>query len=170
MRILLIVFIIMLEVCIISAYLFLFSVNKKQEHFIEIMKKKKTWRVITVIVIAPFILYAVVTMLLIIIRGDCFPAYHVYVDEGHYICYEDTYYVSITDDEEKVEMAEDYVQGNWIEKGYVRWEKTQFPYLHYWIPGYFLEELTTSQDGEYLYTHAWGGSTTFHEVYQRIEE
>ncbi len=151
-------------------YCILYCPKHYRDKIKEMLKKKKTQRVITVIVITPFILYAAVTMLLIIIRGDCFPAYHVYVDEIHYICYEDTYYVSITDDEEKVDIAEDYVQGNWIEKGYVRWEKTQFPYLHYWIPGYFLEELTTSQDGEYLYTHAWGGSTTFHEVYQRIEE
>ena len=87
-----------------------------------------------------------------------------------YIYYEDKYYVSITDDREKCDLVDERVQGNWIEHGYVRGEKTQFPYLHYWVPGHFLDELLVSEDEEYLYIHVWAGIDSYSEVYQRVEE
>ncbi len=166
------IFIVLSIVCVIigSIYIFSFSSSVRQERFIEIIKKKKTWLKIFVVTISPFVLYTIITLILVLLRGDSFPAYHISVDENQYIYYEDAYYVSITDDEEKCNIAREYVQGNWIEKGYVRWEKMQFPYIHYWIPGYFLEDLTVSDNNEYLYTHVWAGSTSFHEIYQRVEE
>lgn len=136
MKTLLVVFIILLMIGIIFTYLFYFSKIKKQEHFVDTMKQRKTWIIIVGIVITPIILYSVMTIMLIIIRGDDFSAYHVYIEEKDYIYYEDKYYVSITDDREKCDLVDERVQGNWIEHGYVRGEKTQFPYLHYWVPGY----------------------------------
>ena len=170
MKILLIIFILIVVICIISIYLFSFSAYRKQERFVDTMKQKKTWIIIVGIMIAPIILYSVMTIILIIIRGDDFPAYHVYSEEEDYIYYEDNYYVSITDDKEKCDLVDERVQGNWIEHGYVRGEKMQFPYLHYWIPGYFLEDLLVSEDEEYLFTRIWAGSTTFNNMYQRVEE
>ena len=150
---------------------------KNREKIIAFFKRKKTWSIagilmsiIALIPVGVILIYVVVTPILMMTRGDCFPAYHISMGENRYIYYEEAYYVSITDDEEKCNIAREYVEGNWIEKGYVRWEKMQFPYVHYWIPGYFLEELTASDNNEYLYTHEWAGSTVFHEIYQRVEE
>lgn len=170
MRILFILFIIILMIGIISIYLFSFSTNKKQERFVDVMKQKKTWIRIAIVTVSPFILYAVITILLVLMRGECFPAYYTQIHDKQYICYEDCYYVSITDNKEKCDIAKENVQGNWIEKGYVRGEKTQFPYLHYWVPGHFLDELLVSEDEEYLYIHVWAGIDSYSEVYQRVEE
>ena len=170
MKTLFVLLIILLMIGVIFTYLFYFSKIKKQEYFVDTMKQKKTWIIIVGIVIAPIILYSVMTIILIIIRGDDFPAYHVYSEEEDYIYYEDNYYVSITDDKEKCDLVDERVQGNWIEHGYVRGEKMQFPYLHYWIPGHFLDELLVSKDEEYLYIHVWAGIDSYSEVYQRVED
>lgn len=170
MKTLLVVFIILLMIGIIFTYLFYFSKIKKQERFDDVMKQKKTWIKIAIVTVSPFILYAIITILLVLMRGECFPAYYVQINDKQYIYYEDGYYVSITDNKEKCDIAKESVQGNWIEKGYVRGEKAQFPYLHYWVPGYFLEELSISEDEEYLYTRVWAGSTTFYDIYQRVED
>ena len=170
MRVIFNLIIILAALLIIFSFIFAFGPYKNRERFKRLMKKKATWVIMLLILLAPFLWYANYTMVLMLIRGDCFPAYHTYIEENQYIYYEDAYYVSITDDEEKCNIAREYVQGNWIEKGYVRWKKMQLPYMHYWVPGLFLEELAASDNNEYLYTHQWAGKTSFNEIYQRVEE
>lgn len=165
MRTAFVVFIVLAIISIVFIYIFYFSTVKRQERFVEIIKQKKTWAKISIIAVSPFVLYAIITTTLILIRGNCFLAYHVYVGEHHFVYYEESYYAQVEEGEQEDELRE-HVQGKWIEKGYVLSTPLQFPYFEYWVPDLFLEDLATSEDNKYIFTNTLGGG----KFYQRVEE
>lgn len=146
---------------------------KNREKIIAFFKRKKTWRIagilmalIALIPVGFIILYAVVTPVLMLIRGDCFTAQHVYIGDHHFISYNDEAYVEFTDNAEIRKMY-DTVDGDWSGgEGYVLRGPMRFPYLEYWELDMFIEDFEVSADGEYMITHTLGGQRN----YRRAEE
>lgn len=136
----------------IVAILFFFSFIslRRKEKLLSLFKKKTTWVICGLIIISPFLLYSIITILLINIRGDCFPAYYVVNDNVQYLCYEGNYYSELIDTSDINAMYAE-VNGDWSEEEqYMLSEPVKFPYAEYWIPGYFLDEIKVSSDDKYV--------------------
>ncbi len=150
--------IIIIMICILT---------NKRKKYVLLLKRIKTWMILLVITLSPFILYSIVTIVLILIRGECFVAYHEYVGDYHYIVYQDSKYVEIIDEEDKSRMNNSVDFADWSEnKMYVLYESISFPYVQYWYPDILLEGFRVTNDGKYMYTYTLGGGTD----YQRMEE
>lgn len=166
MRVIFNLIIILAALLIIFSFIFAFGPYKNRERFRRLMKKKATWVIMLLILLAPFLWYANYTMVLMLIRGDCFTAQHVYIGDHHFISYNDEAYVEFTDNAEIRKMY-DTVGGDWSGgEGYVLRGPMRFPYLEYWELDMFIEDFEVSADGEYMITHTLGGQRN----YRRAEE
>ena len=138
---------------------------RNREKIITFLKNKKVWGItgvlIVIISIVPVTIisvYAFFTPILILIRGNCFLAQHVYIGNHHFISYNNEAYVEFTDDEEIDKMYNEVV-GDWKGgSGYVIRGSVSFPYLEYWIPDKMLEDFEVSSNGEYMITDKKGVS------------
>ena len=129
--------------------------------------KKKLLKILCYIIL-PFIIYAIVTLILCFVRGKSFAAYHVNTENKQYILYHDVMYEEITEHDQV-----DYI----IEEMDVKWNDeseiltsapVKFPYLEYWFPQKICDHLKYSEDGEYLLIYyVWKRENA---VYQRVEE
>lgn len=136
----------------------------KGDRWSKLRLKLKKW--LWLVILSPFIIYTVGTLLLMLVRGDCFTAYHVYIGEHHFISYNDETYVEFTNTDEIVKMYEE-VDGRWSEEEqYVLREQIKFPYAEYWVLDMFLECFVVSDDGKYMMTNTLGGQRN----YRRAEE
>lgn len=165
MKILVIILIITVLFIMLS-YIFAFSSHRKQNRFLDAIQTKKGCFKIIVIILSPVILYCAITLVLMLVRWNCFTAQHVYIGDHHFISYNDEAYVEFTDSEEITKMY-DTVGGDWSGgEGYVLQGPMRFPYLEYWELDMFIEEFKVSADGEYMITHTLGGQRN----YRRAEE
>lgn len=147
---------------------FICSMTNKEyrKKFFASLKKKKTWVIISCILVSPFVLYAVITLILFVVRGDSFTAYHEYVGNYHFIRYEDAYYVEVTDENELREI-EELTMNQWVyNEERVTTEPIGFPYYHYWLPDLILGHLRTTVDNEYIKISSLG----YEGIWQRVEE
>lgn len=161
-----ITFILLILTFLIIFAIGIFGKEENREIFFRVIKKKKTWVITSIIVLAPFVLYPLITIMLMAIRGDCFTAQHVYIGDHYFISYNDDAYVEFSNSDEINKMY-DEVEGAWSEeKRYVVKAPVEFPYIQYWYPDIMLEQFKVSQDGEYLVTFTMGGQRN----YRRFEE
>lgn len=161
-----ITFILLILTFLIIFAIGIFGKEENREIFFRVIKKKKTWVITSIIVLAPFVLYPLITMLLMAIRGDCFTAQHVYIGDHYFISYNDDAYVEVTEQEERIEINKE-MSGRWIDNGErVTKEPVAFPYYHYWMPDIFFGLLRVTDDGMYIEVSTTGGS----KIYQRVEE
>lgn len=151
---------------ILLGYILLFCKDEQRKKIIIAIKKKKTWLIISAILLTPFVMYAVITMILVIIRGDCFVAYPVDVGNKQYVYYENSYYEEFTENE-KINIMYDEVNKQWLEEDlYILSGPITFPYIEYWVPNLFLDNLFVSLDGKYIIVSTRGGSY----FYERVAE
>lgn len=158
--------VIILTVIIIIAfwYALLLCKDEQRKKIIIAIKKKKTWLIISAILLTPFVMYAVITTILVIMRGDCFVAYPVDVGDKQYIYYENSYYEEFTENE-KIDIMYDEVNKQWLEEDlYILSEPITFPYIEYWLPNLFLNNLFVSQDGKYIIVSTRGGSYFYERI------
>ena len=107
--------VLLILIFIIIVAIGIFGKEENREIFFRVIKKKKTWVITSIIVLAPFVLYPLITMLLMAIRGDCFTAQHVYIGDHYFISYNDAAYVEFTNSDEILKMYNE-VKGAWSEE------------------------------------------------------
>lgn len=129
---------------------------------------KKSIVCFIVCVISPIIIYFSLTLLLMLIRQDCFNAYEVYIGNEKYIYYNNDYYVEITDEEE-LSLLNKEINGAWFDdKEMVLKEPIEFPYFDYWIPSIMCNSLDYAEGKKYIaITDPLSGKDRF---YKRVDE
>ncbi len=167
MKILIIILIITVLLIVLS-YIFAFSSHQKQNKFFDAIQTKKGCFKIIVIILSPVILYSAITLVLMLVRGDCFVGY--YVGGRDIVYYQDNLYYKITDEDKKDEAYE-YGKGLWTcENTFVSGEAVKFPYIEYWIPDFIFGHLFCpgAKDAKYI------GISEMDErgniYYERVEE
>ena len=129
---------------IVVSYIFAFCLRKKQNDFYN----KKGLVKIILIIVSPFLIYAVITLILILVRGNSFVGYYV---ESNTIYYDGTYYKEVTD-EAKIEEINDYGDGYWTyTETFILSDEITFPYFEYWIPNLFFEQVVIPGDKDDVY-------------------
>ena len=139
-------------ITLMLAHIILLVVNKKYRK-----KIINICGIIVTIVLLPILFYTIGTSLLIMIHGDCFVAY--YNPGGNEMFYYNDYEYYLVDDEEKArELA---LRGNWKDTDvYISGDPIAFPYLEYWWPKLYTDELILPEDSEVIYIRVaqWDGS------------
>lgn len=121
--------------------------------FFSVFKKKKNWIVISIIILFPFVIYTVITIILINVRGDCFAGY--YISGQSTVIYQENVYYRITD-EDKIEEVD---KQEWLfTDTLIAYDVVQFPYFAYWIPDMFYGHLILVEDDTYIVVETLGGN------------
>ncbi len=128
---------------LLVTHIILLIANKKYRKRI-----KKAWFVAAVVILTPFLLYAGGTSLLIMIQGDCFVAY--YNPGGREMFYYNGYEYYLVDNDDEVKEIVQY--GDWKATDlYISSRPIAFPYLEYWWPKIYTDELMLPGDLEPIY-------------------
>lgn len=141
--------------------IFVISSKERRKKFAGALKKNPIWIVLIAILAAPIVNYAIGTLILFLIRGDCFVAHYSAYQTT--LVYEDQTYQRLYDDAD-IEMAREYGKDAWSsECGYVTMNPVYFPYLEYWLVGPNSDEIYIPKDSspEYIKAATLGGSIYF---------
>ncbi|MDE6687181.1 MAG: hypothetical protein K2K17_07690 [Lachnospiraceae bacterium] len=112
------------------------------------------------------LLYSTITLILFCIRGDRFGGYYIRQENGNQVlCYRDNYYIMVRDPKEIEEIYRLGIEGEgaWIlvEDVLVAYSPIKFPFIEYWWPDIFLNQVIWLQhseySGEYLMVATLGG-------------
>lgn len=126
-----------------------------------LFKKKKTWVVIGIIFLSPIVFYSIGTWILYLIYGDCFDGY--YTSYQSVLYYEEQNYYRLTEKDD-IEDAHAYGDGIWTtEPAFISGDEVVFPYIDYWLPKIFYDDLSLPGDKEpiYLKVQTLGGTIYF---------
>lgn len=129
---------------IVVSYIFAFCFTKKQNDFYNI----KFFLKIGLIIVSPFLVYAFITLVLMLFRCNSFVGYYVASDT---IYYDGVDYKEVTD-EAKIEEINDYGDGYWTyTETFISSDEITFPYFEYWIPDLFYEQVVVPGDKDAMY-------------------
>ncbi len=112
------------------------------------------------------LLYSTITFILFCIRGDHFGGYYIRQEDGSRIlCYRDNYYIMVRDPKEIEEIDRLGIEGEgaWVsvEDKLVAFSSIKFPFIDYWWPEIFYDQVIWLQNseytGEYLMVATLGG-------------
>lgn len=141
---------------------------KNREKIIAFFKRKKTWSIagilmalIASIPVMVIVLYAIITPVLMLIRGDCFAGYYTSYQSKLY--YEGNNYYRVTD-EERIDMVREYADNQWIDtQRFITGAPVEFPYLEYWSSPFLNDDLYLPEGKEpiYLKVGTLGGTTYY---------
>ena len=139
-------------IILMLAHIILLIVNKKYRK-----KIISICGIIVTIVLLPILFYTIGTSLLIMIHGDCFVAY--YNPGGNEMFYYNDYEYYLVED---IGQAREIMQyGGWTDTNlYISSDPIAFPYLEYWWPKVYTDELVLPGDLEPIYIRVaqWDGS------------
>ena len=126
------------------SYIFAFLLTNKQNDFYNI----KGFLKIGIIIASPFLIYALITLVLMLFRSNSLVGYYVASDT---IYYDGVYYKEVTD-EAKIEEINDYGDGYWTyTETFISSDEITFPYFEYWIPDLFYEQVVVPGDKDAMY-------------------
>lgn len=126
------------------SYIFAFLLTKKQNDFYNI----KGFLKIGIIIASPFLIYALITLVLMLFRSNSLVGYYIASDT---IYYDGVYYKEVTD-EAKIEEINDYGDGYWTyTETFISSDEITFPYFEYWIPDLFYEQVVVPGDKDAMY-------------------
>ena len=109
--------------------------------------KKGLFKIILIIV-SPFLIYAVITLILILVRGSSFAGHYV---ESNTIYYDGVDYKEVKY-EAKIEEIKDYGDGYLTyTETFISSDEMTFPYFEYWIPDLFYEQVVVPGDKDAMY-------------------
>ncbi len=146
----------------------IYKKNEAYRNKIKIMIKKK-WTIVTLVLLTPVLIYTIATSFLIMVQGNCFV--------GHYsgnewynnvtVYYGGNKYFFIYDAELEKEAYE-YGAGQWkYTDTYIMGDSSVgFPYLEYWCPKFFRDELILPGDLEPIYLRVNTAGGTIYYVRQ----
>ena len=153
--------IIILITIIIIRYFITYCPKQYLDKIKALFKKKKTWVVIGITLLSPIVFYSIGTWILYLIYGDCFDGY--YTSYQSVLYYEEQNYYRVIEEGE-IDAAYTYGKGIWTtEPRYVLGNEIAFPYVEYWLPKIFYDDLSFPGDKEpiYLKVNTLGGTIYF---------
>ena len=145
---------------VITNFIF-YKKNEGYRNKIKTMLKKK-WAIVVTVFLTPVLIYAIGTSFLIMVQGDCFAGYYCDIDWSglrlnnniSVIYYNGQGYSFISVyDEALINKAYEYGAGEWkyTDTYIIGDSPVGFPYLEYWCPKFFRNEVIVPGDLDPIY-------------------